>query len=131
MMTWLALGVAAVVGYYLFANFETVGGVRHFTKHGRQAALDCLAKTSVQVASQVVPNAAAFQLVSPILGGVSGLEAVTTAEANGGVIVCSESVLDINSSSVPVTALLLVTADIQEANAIARPGSSFAVLSFV
>jgi len=130
-MTWLALGLVAFVGYYLFSNFETVGGVRHFTKHGRESALRCLAQASVQVASPVAPNAASFQLVAPMAGGVSGLEAVNTAEASGGVIICSESVLDISTSSVPVTALLLVTASIEEANAIARPGTSFAVLSFV
>ena len=130
-MPWLALGLIALAGYYLFANFETVGGVRHFTKHGRERALECLAQASVQVSSQIVPNAASFQLVSPIGGGVTGLEAVNTAESSGGVIVCSESVLDISTSSVPVTALLLVTASIEEANSIARPGSSFAVLSFV
>ncbi len=130
-MHWLALGLVALVGYYWFSNVETVGGVRHFTKHGRERALECLARASVQLSSQVVPNAATFQLVSPIAGGVSGLEAVNTAESSGGVIVCSESVLDIGSSSIPVTALLLVTADVAEANAIARPGTSFAVLSFV
>ena len=130
-MTYLTLALVGIVAYYFFANFETVGGVRHFTKHGRTKALECLAHASVQVSTQIVPNAATFQLVSPILGGVAGNDAVLTAEQNGGVIVCYESVLDISTSTVPVTALLLVTADIAEANAIARPGSSFAVLSFV
>jgi hypothetical protein len=130
-MTWIALGLAALVGYYLFHNFETVNGVRHFTKHGREKALAALAKANIQISTMAVPGAAAFQLVAPVPGGVSGLEAVNTAESTGGVVICSESVLDIETSAVPVTALLFVAGDTGSANSIARPGTSFAVLSFV
>lgn len=130
-MTWFLL-LGAAVGYYFFYRcVETVGGVQHFTKHGREKALEALSKAGIQFSSQVVPNAAAFQLVTLVPGGVSGLEAITTAESTGGVVLASESVLDIEGSHIPVTALILVTASVAEANAIARPGTSFAVLSLV
>lgn len=130
---WLAMfGAVALLAYYLGRPFEDVAGVRHFTKAGREKALSALSRASIQLTmSQPVSNAATFQLVALVPGGVTGLQAVQTAEANGGVVLASDSILDISESSIPVTAVILVAPSIADANVIARPGGAFAILSLV
>lgn len=130
---WLAMfGAVALLAYYFARSFEEVGGVRHFTKHGRESALGALSRASIQLTmSQPVTNAATFQLVALVSGGVTGLQAVQTAEANGGVVLASDSILDISESAIPVTAVILIAPSVADANIIARPGSAFAILSLV
>ena len=98
---WLAIiGIAAAAAYFFTRSFEEVGGVRHFTKHGRESALTALSRASIQLtASQPASNAATFQLVALVPGGVTGLQALQMAEANGGVVLASDSILDISGGS--------------------------------
>lgn len=123
-MAWLLL-----IGFagYLYATraFETVNGVRHFTANGRKEAMAKLRGVAVQVAPQAVAGGAAFVTVSPQALGASGLEAVATAEQNGGVVLLGEDFLD-----QPIGAVLVVTS-LGSERAIATPDSGLAVLSVV
>lgn len=123
-MIWIVLGLAA--GYFFATrSFETVGGVRHFTPHGRKEALARLQHVAVQLAPQSIPGALVLVTAPPEALGATGIESALNAERNGGVVLLSESFLDDETG-----ALFVVTSAGSE-RAIATDGSGLAVLSIV
>lgn len=117
---WVFLGIGALVAWALFHCFETVNGLRHFTKHGRNKAVDLLGDLAVTPTVSVFPNAAAFEIVQ--LDGLSGSIALTMAESNGGVVILSEGFLDH-----PIGSQFFVVQPGDET--IASEGSGLAILS--
>lgn len=119
---WALVGLG-FVAWFLLRRWETVNGLRHFTKHGRAAALQEMHARELTVSplgTIAHPGAAEFVLTEPGGSGVTATDAIGLAESNGGVVILSETESDVGQT-------LIVVAPGGEG--IATPGSGLAIFS--
>lgn len=125
----LLAGVGLFLAWEAFANTHTVNGTRRFTQHGREHVLKILQTVSLAPASSVVPGAITMQVVQPAMG-ITGDSVVSSAEGAGGIVLASDSILDVHAGgSAGAQAFVVTTVDPAVANSLAHEGSQFAILT--